>query len=140
MPTHVFNNKSEFDNRPDKFINGVSAEFAYSRPNYKEDNETNISCWNCSNCINCYECSNCDNCHNSWFLENMRDFLDASPRHNINFKHLIYELMLKTLDKSILHGETKSPPAGFINELGEKYQHTQLEPEETTFNNADPEK
>ena len=60
--TKIFKTKSDFDNRADKSVNGVSEVFAKNNNNWKEMNETNEGCWNCSDCLNCLNCSNCWNC------------------------------------------------------------------------------
>jgi hypothetical protein len=59
MKTQIFNNYSDFLNREDKDLNGVSKEFAENNPNWESENETNDACWNCSDCWNCSNCSYC---------------------------------------------------------------------------------
>jgi len=62
--TQIFKSYSDFLNRPDKTINGVSKDFAKMYPNYIETNLTNKGCWDCVDCTNCHYCSNCTGCTN----------------------------------------------------------------------------
>jgi len=55
MKTEIFKNYSEFLNREDKDINGVSPEFVKDNENYQADNNTNEDCWNCRYCSACSE-------------------------------------------------------------------------------------
>lgn len=57
--TQIFKNYSEFYNRQDKTINGVSEQFALDHPDYEKENQTNEGCWNCSDCSDCSRCSRC---------------------------------------------------------------------------------
>lgn len=59
MKTKIFENYEEFLLREDKTVNGVSREYAESNPNYAEDNETNVACWNCRDCRDCQRCRTC---------------------------------------------------------------------------------
>ena len=44
METQIFKDWSEFSKREDKYLNGVSAEFAAENPNWQKENLTNKSC------------------------------------------------------------------------------------------------
>jgi hypothetical protein len=55
--TKIFKSKTEFLNRDDKTINGVSAEFAGENLEFEKQNKTNEGCWNCSRCSGCSDCS-----------------------------------------------------------------------------------
>lgn len=48
--TQIFKSWTEFYNRENKELNGVSEEFAKENQNYETDNEDNNGCWNCSDC------------------------------------------------------------------------------------------
>ena len=60
--TQIFNSYEEFLQRQDKAINGVSPEFASTHPDYSEQNETNLGCWNCRYCSDCRYCRYCSYC------------------------------------------------------------------------------
>lgn len=60
--TQVFRDFYEFMTRPDKSVNGVSPEHAEKYPDYIDDNNSNIGCWNCVKCIDCDYCIDCGNC------------------------------------------------------------------------------
>jgi len=62
MKTKIFKTYTEFSNREDKSINGVSQEFASSNPCYENDNLSNTNCWNCLNCLESKDCTDCVNC------------------------------------------------------------------------------
>lgn len=63
MNTVIFESYDEFCARSDKAVNGVSPDFALKNPDYKEQNKSNLGCWNCEKCKNCVECISCLNCH-----------------------------------------------------------------------------
>ena len=68
--TEVFNGYWDFLKREDKTVNGVSPSFAKEHPDYKQDNKSNIGCWNCINCTHseyCYLCTDCTDCKNCSF-------------------------------------------------------------------------
>lgn len=74
MKTQIFKTYSDFLEREDQKINGVSGEFAKENPKYEEDNESNEGCWNCSYCSYCSYCNKLDHGNNkkedktnSWF-------------------------------------------------------------------------
>jgi len=56
MRTRVYKNKEEFDRRVDKHENGVSEFHTRLFKDWKEDNETNVGCYNCVDCIHCKDC------------------------------------------------------------------------------------
>jgi len=60
--TQIYKSWSEFYNRTDKEINGVSEDFAKENPDYLKENESNKGCWNCSDCSDCSRCSGCSGC------------------------------------------------------------------------------
>jgi len=62
MKTEIFKSHSDFLGREDKNLNGVSAEFAESHPDFEEDNKSNKGCWNCSRCSRCSDCYRCSDC------------------------------------------------------------------------------
>lgn len=62
MITKIYKDFEEFEAREDKFINGVSVEFAEKFPDYMEFNKTNAGCWECEECENCLDCSLCFEC------------------------------------------------------------------------------
>jgi hypothetical protein len=62
MKTVIFKDYSEFLNRTDKSVNGVSVAFAEQNPEYKEQNQTNQGCWNCMGCSDCIDCRGCSDC------------------------------------------------------------------------------
>lgn len=47
MKTQIFKDYSEFLNREDKNLNGVTQQFADQNPNWAEE-RNNEGCWNCS--------------------------------------------------------------------------------------------
>lgn len=51
--TQIFQSYSEFLNREDQTINGVSPQFAERVPDFEKQNETNKGCWNCVSCVRC---------------------------------------------------------------------------------------
>jgi len=61
MKTEIFKNRSAFNDREDKKINGVSAAFAKENPKWA-DERNNSECWNCSDCSYCSYCSSCSYC------------------------------------------------------------------------------
>jgi len=73
MKTEIFNNYHSFLTRENKTINGVSVEFAEHYPDYIEDNETNIGCWNCRGCEECKWCEECRYCQSAFGLFNSND-------------------------------------------------------------------
>ncbi len=62
MKTDIFKDFKAFTKRKDRFINGVSPEFAKSNPDYKGQNNTNIGCWNCKSSKNCIDSRDCIEC------------------------------------------------------------------------------
>lgn len=92
--TMIFENYSEFKNRKDKSINGVSRIYASqkliiggvqssSTIDFETDNLTNKGCWNCFNCQNCIGCRDCSFsnssycCDGSTLLNNCYDCYDC---------------------------------------------------------------
>lgn len=81
MKTQIFATYEAFLNREDKYINGVTQQFADANPGWDEE-RGNEGCWNCfdcsycsgchdcsycfkcSDCSGCYSCSDCSNCFN----------------------------------------------------------------------------
>lgn len=59
MKTQIFNSYSDFLNRSEWALNGVTPEFAKANPDYKKANNDNKACWNCSDCSGCSDCSRC---------------------------------------------------------------------------------
>ena len=72
--TKIFKTKSDFYNRTDRSVNGVSVLFAENNSNWKEMNETNEGCWNCSNCSDCLNCSDCSNCSDCCNCSNLSKY------------------------------------------------------------------
>ena len=64
--TLIFNSYYDFLQREDLAVNGVSCAFAKANPNYEEDSETNVGCWECINCIRCGWCIDCKKCTESF--------------------------------------------------------------------------
>ena len=62
MKTKIFASYYDFLCRTNKKMNGVSKAFAKEHPNYEQDNESNIRCWNCISCENCIGCEGCEGC------------------------------------------------------------------------------
>lgn len=60
--TQIFQTYSDFLNRANKRVNGVSPEFAEEHPDWEKENERNIGCWDCSDCSDCSDCYNCSYC------------------------------------------------------------------------------
>ena len=60
--TKIFATYHDFIYREDRKLNGVSQEFADKYPNYEQQNETNIGCYNCIGCTKCRTCVNCEFC------------------------------------------------------------------------------
>lgn len=48
--TQVFETYSDFLNRSEWDVNGVSKEFALNNPKFEKENKLNKGCWNCSDC------------------------------------------------------------------------------------------
>ncbi len=65
MSTKIFKTFSEFTDRPDKSVNGVSPTFAKEHPYYESDNKGNVGCWECIDCWGCVECIDCERCNES---------------------------------------------------------------------------
>lgn len=62
MKTEIFKTYSDFLNREDKKVNGVTKEFADVNEGWNEERD-NEGCWNCcSGCSHCYGCSDCSRC------------------------------------------------------------------------------
>lgn len=68
--TQIFEFYSDFLDRENKDINGVSKEFSLGNTNFEKENETNKGCWNCFGCSRCSDCSVCSRCF---------DLRNASP-------------------------------------------------------------
>ena len=62
--TQIYIDYASFANRINKNENGVSRDFANDNPDFKNQNGSNVGCWNCEKCLNCEKCSNCENCSN----------------------------------------------------------------------------
>ena len=62
MKTQIFKSLTDFYNREDKALNGVSQSFADENPEYEARNLDNEACWNCSGCSDCSDCSGCSGC------------------------------------------------------------------------------
>ena len=62
MKTQIYKNYSDFRDREDKALNGVSPEFAELNPEWEKQNAKNDGCWNCSYCSDCSGCSYCIDC------------------------------------------------------------------------------
>ena len=61
--TKIFKSYSEFINREDADINGVTEHFAINNPEWEKQNETNKGCWCCYGCSGCSGCSDCSVCY-----------------------------------------------------------------------------
>lgn len=59
--TKIYKSYAHFLRRKDKTVNGVSPEFAAANPNFKQENISNLGCWNCTKCTACVDCVNCVN-------------------------------------------------------------------------------
>jgi len=68
--TKIFTDKTHFEQRTDRSINGVSREFAMMHPHWIEQNAHNTSCWECIECQDCYRCVSCINCQRCNTSEN----------------------------------------------------------------------
>jgi len=77
--TQIFKDYSEFINREDKKVNGVSKAFTQLHDDWEEMNDENEGCWNCSDCSDCSGCSRCSDCSGCSRLEN------AAPVSNTGF-------------------------------------------------------
>jgi hypothetical protein len=95
MKTQIFNSYEDFLKREDKFINGVSKEFAEENPDYEEANSTNSYCWNCEyctycwdcrDCVSCEYCANCRNCRYSIYCYRCKGVKYAHSRKVIPYK------------------------------------------------------
>ena len=75
--TQVFKTYSDFLGRENKSINGVSEKFARDNPNYAEDNETNLGCWDCYECSSCSYCRDCRSCYECRSCRDCRDCYDC---------------------------------------------------------------
>jgi len=92
MRTEIFNSYEEFQNRPDKRVNGISMEFVrilidghyYLNEELviaqlKDQNTKNTGCWNCAwckycfNCQFCFDCTLCTNAHKCEYLNECQD-------------------------------------------------------------------
>ena len=62
MQTKVYKSYKHFLKRKNHDINGVDAAHAKKNKNYREDNTTNVDCWNCVACRYCDACSECRFC------------------------------------------------------------------------------
>lgn len=62
MKTQIFKDYSEFENREDKSLNGVTPKFASDNPGYEADNATNDGCFDCEGCTKCSGCMYCSSC------------------------------------------------------------------------------
>lgn len=78
--TLIFKSYTDFLNREDKSINGVSETFAKGNANWDIQNINNVGCWNCAtstgcsfsrglvdctDCTDCVDCSGCIECASS---------------------------------------------------------------------------
>lgn len=86
MATLIFKNYSEFLNREDKSINGVTQEFAKDNPNWDVQNVNNVGCWNCATStgcsfsnglVDCTDCDSCVDCSRCMECENCNDCIDC---------------------------------------------------------------
>jgi len=85
MKTKIFKSYSDFLERENKDVNGVSESFSVKYPDYQLENITNKGCWNYSGCQNCgkssylddcnycRDCQNCENCSNCRDLSNCQN-------------------------------------------------------------------
>ncbi len=101
MKTEIFESYRSFLERPDKTVNGVSADFAAK--NQHDEDRGNKGCWNCSVCYDCYGCSGCSDCSGYSYCSEARETLDAPIIPNIHA--LVLEAVSKTdaLDMSNWH-------------------------------------
>ena len=56
----VYKDRKDFDDRPDKTANGVTAEYLIDID--KTIEEVAASMVDCEGCFNCYDCNKCFNC------------------------------------------------------------------------------
>jgi len=115
MKTEIFKNYEEFLKRKDKKVNGVSKKFAHENLNYKEDNESNLGCWNC---YKCRECSYCCDCRDCSYNAEKKEALKVPKIENIHQK--IYKAASKpdALDMSDWHTcKTTHCRAGWVVHL-----------------------
>ena len=95
--TEIFENHDAFKARKDEKINGVTKGFAEKNVNWREENMSNIGCWNCSFCSlcigstlcwNCHFCmmsSNCLSCKTCLFSEGLEECNDYIGQYPITF-------------------------------------------------------
>lgn len=84
MNVEIFENMDEFNNRPDKSINGVTKEFLddynLTLSVYNEVySETLTGCFNCFDCDELEDCYFCTRCENS---KNLHVSIDCSDMEN----------------------------------------------------------
>lgn len=104
--TKIFINKSHFDQRPDRSVNGVSREFAMMYPHWLEQNTHNTACWECVECQDCYRCVGCVNC---WRCNTSENCINCNSCVGLYGKKNRAEL----INFAMIH---ETPPRNKINE------------------------
>ena len=147
MPTIIFKNEADFDNRPNKEDNGVTQEcldilYNASLEEYDKENTGNTGCFNvvnstdCKNCIICYECKNsedllnCSNCEDSSILENCKNMISCTDCIDCSF----------CIDAEALEGESfiQGEPTEENEEDNSSNAPTQVITGEQSSNTIDP--
>lgn len=88
MKTEIFKTIKDFENRPDKLINGVSEEFAKNNSDYEIDNSSNEGCWNCVSCRDCTECTECTYCVECADCRNCEGCVDCIDKENLKTREI----------------------------------------------------
>lgn len=91
VPTLIFDTYQDFvlyrdNNGSDSTIkcNGVSKEFAELHPDYMQQNETNIYCFDCFDCTNCSDCLRCTECDSIYKCVECVNCKDSTCLNNCN--------------------------------------------------------
>ena len=93
MKTEIFENYGEFKKREYKSTNGVSRKvfdniYAWETSeqvgliNMRDDNQSNVGCWDCVDCTECISCTNLDNCHD---CQDCHSCNDIKNEQNVEF-------------------------------------------------------
>ena len=120
MKTKIYKTYAEFLQREDLCENGVSESFAATHPNFRQENETNIGCWDCSDCSYCSYCSYCSDCSDCIRCRNCSDKKGAFAPPIIPNIHAAVRNAVEanTLEMSTLHiCKTSHCRAGWVVHL-----------------------
>jgi len=91
--TQIFKDYSEFRQREDKAINGVSPGFAEENENWEQGNISNEGCWCCSGCSDCADCSGCYRCSGCSDCSRCSRCSDCSDCADLNNKHEVKQVI-----------------------------------------------